>query len=264
MLQNSIFRKLWDDARRITKSYFSPQSSLNQKNYSDSHLEKGIEYDNRFLDLKGRRLMWDLEKRILRKEVKMANDYLDFATGTGRIISALSDLANKKYGLDISEKMLEVAIRNSKDTQFINRDFREPIPELENKRFDLITAFRFFPGAENKLREDAMRFISNKLKKGGVLIVNNHRNFWSIPYVVMRIFFIKRGFGGMKNGEMIRLAKKYGLTLTRCYSMGIVTWTEKRNILPWPMVFFIENMLLRWARFHRLGYNVVFIFHNTL
>ena len=42
------------------------------------------------------------------------------------------------------------------------------------------------------LREKAMKFISKHLKDNGILLINNHYNFWSLPFLFSRLtFFIK-------------------------------------------------------------------------
>ena len=74
---------------------------------------------------------------------------------------------------------------NSNDTTFIHGDFSNISLD---KKFDLITAFRFFQML-NLFKKNAMEFISKNLSENGILIFNNHKNFWSIPFFIERLTF---------------------------------------------------------------------------
>ena len=83
--------------------------------------------------------------------------------------------------MDISSSMLDGKEEKLKNSKIIIEDFRKT-NSLSEKKFDLITAFRFFPNAEPVLRQKAMKFISDHIKDKGYIIFNNHKNFWSIPF----------------------------------------------------------------------------------
>ena len=186
---------------------------IDKKNYTSSHFNKGEDYHIKFEKLPGRKIMWDLEKKIISDFIdnKEINNHLDFASGTGRIAKFLEKNNKEQYLLDSSKKMLEYAkkILNSNKSTFIEDDFTKI---NLNKKFDLITAFRFFPNAEFFLREKAMKFISEHLKYDGILIINNHYNFWSIPFFFSRLTFRNNGFG-MSHKEIVKLVKRYYLRL---------------------------------------------------
>jgi SAM-dependent methyltransferase len=55
--------------------------------------------------------------------------------------------------------------------------------DLKLGQFDLVTAFRFFGNAQDDLREAALQAIHRSLRPGGYLILDNHRN----PYTLNRI-----------------------------------------------------------------------------
>lgn len=232
-------------------------------NYSKSHLNKGTNYHDAFSYYEGRRVIWELEKEALRStlEKEYFHKYLDFAGGTGRIASFIENRCNESYILDISEKMLAVARNHLQKTKVICNDFHEDIPEFKDKQFDLITAFRFFPNAEESLQTSAMQFISNKLTEGGLLVCNNHRNFWSIPYFIQRLTLMG-GRSGMTNKQMLNLSKYFGLKLIETYSMGIIPQTEKNTLLiSWKVTEKVERMVFHLiGKRHRLGYNVIYIF----
>lgn len=235
-------------------------------NYSKLHLNKGIDYERIFYENEGTRVIWDLEKSVIDSIIKehFFNKYLDFAGGTGRIAEFVESHCDESYILDISEEMLTVARDRLKKSKVICKDFNDAIPELDDIRFDLITAFRFFPNAEELLRASAMQFISNKLTVGGLLICNNHRNFWSIPYFTQRLIFIG-GLNGMSNQQMLNLSERFGLTLINTYSMGIIPQTEKKTLLiSWKLTEKIEKFILEFiGKWHRRGYNVIYIFKKN-
>lgn len=235
------------------------------ENYTTSHLNKSDDYHQIFSDYEGIRIMWELEQSVIKSIIEnhVFTSYLDFAGGTGRIASIIENKCNQSYILDISERMLSVAERKLKNTQIICGDFNDKSLNLKCLKFDLITAFRFFPNAEANLRFLAMQFISNKLNNGGLLICNNHRNFWSIPYFFMRLTFFG-GHAGMSSHQMITLSEQCGLELIGTYSMGVVPQTNKKTILfSWKLTKYIETFIFNHiGTRHSLGYNVIYVFRK--
>lgn len=231
--------------------------------YSASHLHKGGDYDGRFSSLPGRRLMWEQEKQLLHTLVSPLSkaNYLDFASGTGRILAHIAPAFQNAFALDISAQMLSVAKEKCPEAQFVQANFRDDPAALRNIRFDLITAFRFFPNAEDALRRDAMGYIARHLADNGRFIVNNHRSYNSLPYRTLRFLGRSAYKRAMHHQEMLQLAEAHSLQLVQCYSLGIVPQTERRAILPWGWVSRIENRNYQsWATRHRLGYNIVYVF----
>lgn len=234
--------------------------------YASSHLknEKGISYHKAFSKQPGRNIIWEQEIKIL---IKILSDYgpfnlhLDFAGGTGRIADALTKYIQNQIILDISEEMLSIAKKNLKNATIICKDFRDCQHDINNNSIDIVTAFRFFSNAENDLRYSAINFLSRVIKKNGLLVCNNHRNFWSIPYTINRLLFLN-GDVGMLNRTMIELANKSGFDFINSYSLGIIPQSEKRSIFPWSFIKFIENKQFKIADKHTLGYNTIFIFRK--
>jgi hypothetical protein len=261
-------RTLWSVFYRKLSAPFllSPRTESRMSgSYSISHLNKGLEYDSFFIKRPGRRMVWEREQEVLRMIASQKGPFglhLDFAGGTGRIAGVLEPYAHCQYVLDISQTMLSVAADFLTKATLINRDFRQGLPELENGSVDIVTAFRFFPNAEDPLRSEAMAFISKKLRTGGWLVCNNHRNFWSIPYIVKRFSF-RNGDIGMTNRQMVAIAGAYGFRLMKTFSMGILPQSEDRGILPWGIATKIEEWLFRSSGTRqRLGYNIIFVFER--
>jgi len=233
----------------------SPENEYSD--YSISHLKKGDDYHDRFNTLPGRRVIFDLEKDVVFNETSDFANHLDFACGTGRWLS-LPNIQNS-YGMDVSESMLETARRNNPGSKIFKFNFKE-LDELKGLSFDLITAFRFFPNADLELRSDAMRYIADKLNHNGTLILNNHRNFWSLPYIFFRFLFLGFWQAGMSHKQVVDLLEGSGLRVVKSYSLGIIPQGERRSILPWFVVNYIERINAKYfSKFHRLGYDVIYI-----
>lgn len=233
-----------------------PKSSY--KDYSKSHIssDKGKSYEYNFSKYKYRKLMWELEKKLLLKFDFSAYEYLDFACGTGRIISTINSFS--KTGIDISSSMIEVCKEKVNNAKLIVGDFRDE--KCLKSEFDLITAFRFLPNAEHQLRNEAFSFFKENLKDNGLLIFNNHRSFWSFSYVFFRIFGLKLFKEGMTHKEVCNLTDKYGFKIINCYSLGVIPQTEKKSILPFFLTKIIENLNLSlFSKLHLLGYNNIYV-----
>ena len=127
--------------------------------------------------------MWKIEQRILDRVLDQIHGeqateiaYLDFACGTGRVLAFVSARTVSASGVDISEAMLIVAATSAPKAELISADITLGNSPLAGRVFDLITAFRFFPNAEESLRTEAISALSACLKPGGRLILNNHRS----------------------------------------------------------------------------------------
>ena len=228
------------------------------KNYTTSHFDKGGDYHERFDILPGRKIIWNIEKKILDNFLRIMNqvDHLDFAGGTGRISNYIHHKCKKRYLIDASEKMITEAKKNLNGVTFINDDFTK-IQGFDEK-FDLITAFRFFPNAEPHLRDEAMNFIANHLKKDGYLIFNNHKNFWSIPFIFKRLTFRSNGFG-MTHKEIEKILIKYDLKIVEYHSCGLLFEAEKGKLIPWKFLEKFENIFYESLYGSKLGFNMLYL-----
>lgn len=256
----TIKRKL-----KIPLQYKTKVKKGNYECYSHSHLRKGSDYHRQFVELPGRRMMCELEKEILYEianEKSRFDEYLDFAGGTGRIAVILNSYCRNTYILDISKSMLRVAKETIPNAMIIEGDFRDTVTEIEDGSIDLITAFRFFPNAEVELRKDAIKFISRKLKRRGWLVCNNHKHFWSVPWLIRRLT-LSGGTTGMSNGEMIQLGSRCKLRLVRRYSLGVLPQDERKAVFSWFVTQPVERFLYRhFGTSHSLGYNLVYVFEK--
>jgi SAM-dependent methyltransferase len=176
--------------------------------YRDTHLHRGADYDaalagdpfDVFLGTRERALLLEAVHRWFPQGIPR---YLDFACGTGRITQVVAPLAVHSYGVDIAETMLAVARTKCPQTTFLLRDLTREAAAIEPVQ--LITAFRFFGNAQDELRRDALRALHAVLADDGVLILDNHRNPWTLRNGIRRLV-------GRRSDELVgmRLDLHYG------------------------------------------------------
>jgi len=222
--------------------------------YRDSHKypSKGAEYEEHYLAGSWPRYVWSREQQVLLEilEKYFAGrdiNLLDFACGTGRITSFLENRVKMSTGVDVSSSMLAIARKKLEHTKIIQADITtENI--LKPRKFNLITAFRFFANAEHELRSAAIKTLAELLAEDGYLIFNNHHNFhspwirWSYmrnhqknPQSVYNVMTIN----GMKD-----LAGEVGLKIIEIYSVGF--FHPPRIEVPQLIINSIENICCKF------------------
>ncbi len=126
---------------------------------------------------------WDqLEQPLLRSvfsdlRASGAETYLDFACGTGRILSVGESIFPTSFGVDVSEAMLSQAAARCPGSTIRQIDLTR---ESLGRQFDVVSAFRFFLNAQPQLRREAVAAIASHLAPGGALVANVHVNRSSI------------------------------------------------------------------------------------
>ena len=230
--------------------------------YTHSHAGKGVEYQARFTDRPPRALMWQLERELVGNWLNRLQPrrLLDFACGTGRIAGLAAELTGAEvHGVDVTESMLAVARQEHPAVTYHLADGRDAPRLLGERRFDVATAFRFFANAEPELRASAAAALASLISHGGHLIVNNHRSFWSIPYVGQRL--VRRGAqSGATNREVRDILVGHGFEVVERRSLGVWPQTEQRFLGRPGMVERVERWNLRQSSgWHVAGYNTVWL-----
>ncbi len=198
--------------------------------YRESHKYegKGAEYEAYYQNKAWQRFLWSREQeiilRILEKYFTGKDIHLlDFACGTGRITELLENRVKTSTGIDVSGSMLAIAREKLKRTEIIETDITAE-NVLKPRKFNLITAFRFFLNAEPELRSAAIKAIAELLDEDGYLVFNNHQNSGS-PWIKLRYTRHRKKnpegtFNVMSIEQMKNLAEEAGLEIVEIYPAG--------------------------------------------
>src|SRR5574338_50471 len=216
------------------------------RSYRESHLDKGSDYHAVFHENPRRSLIWSIEQELITKIVERffgarPIDHLDFACGTGRILALLHERTRSSTGVDVSASMLVIARQNAPRAELIEGDLTRT-DVLGARRFDLITAFRFFPNAEPELRRDAIRALTRRLAPGGILIFNNHCNLSGLSRRLVRL--VRRGTAGhhgMWESEVLELVAAAWLAVRARYHVGLIPESETRVLRPRALLAAVER-----------------------
>lgn len=200
--------------------------------YRSSHLERGGHYDTRLATVPFDAYMADWEKQHLTTLVRElfpngAERYLDFACGTGRVTATVTPLCKAALGVDISPSMLQVAGEKVPGASFQLADLTQGDPDLGT--FDLITSFRFFGNAQDELREGAMRALVKRLRPGGFLVINSHRNPRALYSLLDRLTGGDAGNMDLHLGKLRALLTRHGLRIRRLRPIG--AWMYRARML---------------------------------
>ena len=252
-----------------------------EPSFRRSHIHKGFDYHEMFVSCPHRAMIWSLERDLLQRLVfdLFPGDsprYLDFACGTGRILSHLAPLTASSVGVDVSASMLQVAQSIASGSELIRADITRD-DQLGVRKFELITAFRFFPNAEPQLRREALRALRDHLGEGGVIIFNNHKNSSSLMLCVARAIKAVRALRSsgvrhevfrarvvspervMSHTEVEELAAEAGLFVERQYHFGVLPVTDRHMLLPPAWIRGVESALSRVAVLAPLAQSVIYV-----
>ncbi len=234
------------------------------RDYRDSHLsqDKGEAYHRTFIEKPYRRMVWQFEKQILDKIIAtfyagIEIHHLDFACGTGRILMHLEDRVFTSVGVDLSPSMLCVARKNQERCELIQADLtRDDV--LGNRKFNLITAFRFFPNAQPELRMDAMKVLVKHLDNNGYLVFNNHKNSSSL---INRLLMLTGRITSkvMSNAEVEELLIKNDMEIVEIHHLCVFPASEKHTLLPFTLLRYVETILASFTIFRCFAQNLLFV-----
>jgi predicted TPR repeat methyltransferase len=217
--------------------------------YTDSHKKpgRGDSYDEHFVTLRWRRFLWSREQLALTNFVdEFFKDrdihLLDFACGTGRIVRFLENRVVTAVGVDVSESMLVKAKRKLTRTELIQADITKD-NVLKGRKFNLITAFRFFLNAEPELRIAALNTLVPLLDGEGYFVFNNHRNQDS-PLVRFKYNRRRKKRNFMSMEEMRDMIRQVGLEIIKIYPVGFLPL--RKITLPGILNTVIDNIAVKF------------------
>jgi SAM-dependent methyltransferase len=130
--------------------------------------------------------IWELQRPYVQREIVAIREdrsgirLLDFACGTGRVLSFVENLADESIGIDISAEMLRLAAAKCRKSTLIEGNLTENL-SLVAGPFDVVTMFRFILNAGPELSSTILRILHPLLLAGrGRLICNVHGNSRSL------------------------------------------------------------------------------------
>jgi SAM-dependent methyltransferase len=189
--------------------------------------------------------LWELQRpvlaetvRQLRAEARRPLSLLDFACGTGRVLSCLEPLVESSEGIDISPQMLEVARTRCARSRLQAGDILTQ-PEVLGKNYDVITLFRFLLNVEPEVRGPILRRLREVIREpDGLLVANVHGNSRSLrhPAIVWRRWHAHSQPGGMMLNELSpgaarALLRDCGFRVVRQFGFGILPAAFHRSSL---------------------------------
>ena len=198
--------------------------------YRRSHLSRGDRYDSVLAAAPFDAYMARLEREFLQRTVPALFStakprHLDFACGTGRITEVVAPLSAQTVGVDVSPSMLAQARRKCPGVQFVETDLTRGDADLGT--FDLVTAFRFFGNAEDSLRTAVLDAIRRLLRPGGYLVINSHRNPFSLATLLNRV----TGGGGegmdLHLFKLLSLLRRSGFKAEKILPIGAWMYRSK-------------------------------------
>ena len=239
------------------------------QDYCSSHLHKGSYYDCLFERGSYPHLVWQFERGILTDVIKdrfngRPFSHLDVACGTGRILEHVRPLAARSCGIDISASMLRIARSRLAaaaltGAALIRGDFAAPNPPFVES-FDLITCFRFFLNAEPALRASVASNARALLSNGGLFVFNNHRNYQSLTYRMLRAAGRSPSeLACMSHQEAVDLIGATGFRIAAMYHVGIVPGTDQRMYLPYRLGASIERIATKVKALAQLSNDLLYI-----
>ncbi len=141
------------------------------KNYAKYLLEKTRQDYNLIAEdfSKSRWNIW-AELNFFRDYVKDGDSVLDAGCGNGRLIGLLKDKNINYLGVDISEKLIEIAKRKYPQNEFLVADnLNLPFPDNNFDKVFFIAVLHTIPSRE--LRKKALMELKRVLKPKGILIL---------------------------------------------------------------------------------------------
>lgn len=207
----------------------------------------GYRYDEHYKNNSWRRFLWSREQLALSDILKVyfpnrEINLLDFACGTGRITGFLENRVTTSVGVDISDSMLDEAKQKLARTELIKADIiKENV--LAGRKFNLITAFRFFLNAEPEKRKAALEVLVHLLEKDGYFVFNNHRNE-TAPLIRLKYKSRRKQRNFMSMSEMSDMVRQAGLEIVKIYPIGFLP--IRRIKLPETVNSAIDNIAVRF------------------
>lgn len=212
-----------DEGRDATAGTTSP--------YAQLHFVGGVveRYEANYRRSSYDSVVWEWQRPFVRRIIRSMAErtgrlkYLDFACGTGRIISAVEDLSTEAVGIDISPLMLARAADRVRSRLLCGNVLTEPA--IADRDYDVITAFRFFLNTEPDMRLAVMRDLAQRLHDNNSLLIFNIHGSRRSVLALTSLYRRLRGWpplGLMSPAEVGQLIAASGLEIKGVRGWGIM------------------------------------------
>jgi len=141
---------------------------------------------------KARKEPWKEGKFLVEKFAKKGEKILDVGCGSGQWLNFFKEKEVEYFGVDVSEKLIEIAKKTQKEGTFLVGNCQN-LP-FEDNFFDKVYAIGVFHHLPSKeLREQCLREIKRVLKNKGILILTVW-NLWKnkkMRKLIFKFFLLK-------------------------------------------------------------------------
>jgi len=247
---------------------------MTEIDYRNQFQKDAVAYD-RIVQSKHIQLIYTLEKQVIEQYFSQINagdkTLMDFACGSGRWTQVLEEHFAEVTGVDVSEDMVSLARAKCRKADFIVTDItgEQVNPALEGRRFDVITAFRFYKNAQESLRKAATEALPMYLKDDGIFVFDLHLNSFSFMGLLanfMRILQFPKLFGmsqlmirTISLRDIRRLLAESRFEIVDYFGMGVMPGRSNFTILPKKILYAIESFFTKKKVLRGISYNILVI-----
>ena len=236
----------------------SPYVAFHQQDWIPEFYDEVVYQPGGYDDHSWRMLQRPMLERVVAAMPQRQIRCLDFACGTGRILSAVEPLVAKIVGIDTSEQMLSKARARGTSARLFCTDIL--IDEsAAREKYDLITAYRFFLNTEPELRARVMEKLASMLDGPDARLVFNVHGH--VPSSISLTSLHRRLHGwppvnSMSIGEIRKLIGDAGLEAVEWRGFGLFPNRLYRSWLAGACKWFDRVAArIKWA--HLLSLDVV-------
>ncbi|MFZ2190242.1 MAG: class I SAM-dependent methyltransferase [Candidatus Magasanikiibacteriota bacterium] len=214
--------------------------------------KEAVNYDeNEYGNNSYSNLIWKIEKEYIELEVcKISrNDYLDFACGTGRVISQIEKMFEYSLGVDISPAMISLARQKVKSNLVVLDISKENL----TRKFDLITAFRFFLNLDDDLKDSFVKILKKYLKQNGIMIITIQRNKNLYNSAVSWLFKVLKNvkLNEMSYDDIQKLFERNEMNIIRCKGIGVMPKFLYRIFILRYFVYMLDRFFAKKKLFQK-------------
>jgi hypothetical protein len=166
--------------------------------------------------------------------------------------------------------MISFAKQKCKKTKFILTDLtsKNVDSKLNNEKFDVITAFRFYKNAEQELRRDATKSLKKYIKDEGYFVFDLHLNSRSFMGILARLIKLIRLDKLLNLNKLnvrtisledINKLFKENFEIIDYYGMGLLPSKSNYLILPRKLLYKIESFFTKNKILRGFSYNLLII-----